>query len=161
MALNALESEMVTFTGVPGIEANGITVGYRAEYTPRTSTEIKYQAIEQRTSDVSGGNNLNRGQYYIQLGEELYNGKLVKKYARDDFERPSINWQYNGKEIGTYVDYDLLVAGGTYTDEVKGSVLYDLLTYTTIRDNDLLSYVAGVQNDIKKEDLVRSNKNEV
>ena len=166
MALNALESEMVSFTGTPGTTytaSNGetLSIGYVAKYEPRTSTELKYTAIEQRTSDVSGGNNLNRGQYYIQLGEELYNGKLVKKYARDDFERPSINWQYNGKEIGTYVDYDLLVAGGTYTDEVKGSVLYDLLTYTTIRDNDLLSYVDGVQNDIKKEDLVRSNKNEV
>ena len=161
MALNALESEMVTFTGVPGIEANGITVGYRAEYTPRTSTEIKYQAIEQRTSDVSGGNNLNRGQYYIQLGEQLYDGKLTKRYARDDFERPSINWQYNGKDVGTYVDYELLVVNGTYTDKVTGEALYDLLTYTTIDQNDLLVYTDGVANNTQKTELRRSNKNAV
>ncbi len=49
MALNALRSEMVTFTGTPGMEVNGVNVGYRAEYTPRTSTEVKFNAIEGRT----------------------------------------------------------------------------------------------------------------
>ena len=166
MALNALESEMVSFTGTPGTtytSSNGetLSIGYRAEYTPRTSTEIKYQAIEQRTSDVSGGNNLNRGQYYIQLGEELYNGKLTKRFDRDDFMRPSINWQYDGKNIGTYVDYDLLVPGGTYTSEVKYSALYDLLTYTTIRDNDLDRYVDGVDMNESKDNFARSNNTKV
>ena len=161
MALNALESEMVTFTGIPGVTVGDATIGYRAEYTPRTSTETKYQAIEKRTSDVSGGNNLNRGQYYIQLGEELYNGKLTKKYDTDDFERPSINWQFNGKEIGVYVDYDLLVAGGSFTNAVKYSELYNLLTFTTINDNSLYRYVDGVDQKESKDKFSRSNKDEV
>ena len=159
MALNALCAEMVTFTGTPGMEVNGVTVGYRPEYTSRTSTEIKYQAIESRTSDVSGGNNLNRGQYYIQLGEELYDGKLTRKFERDEFERPSINWQYNGKEIGTYVNYELKTA--EFLTGVTGAQMYDELTYTTINDNDLLTYVDGVDSDIQKGDLVRSNKNDL
>ena len=62
MALNALRTEMVTFTGTPGFEANGVTVGYRAEYTQRTSTEAKYHAIEGRTSDVASDAN-HKGQY--------------------------------------------------------------------------------------------------
>ena len=166
MALNALESEMVSFTGTPGTTytaSNGetLSIGYVAKDEPRTSTELKYTAIEQRTSDVSGGNNLNRGQYYIQLGEELYNGKLTKRFDRDDFMRPSINWQYDGKNIGTYVDYDLLVPGGTYTSEVKYSALYDLLTYTTIRDNDLDRYVDGVDMNESKDNFARSNNTKV
>ena len=43
-----------------------------------------------------------------------------------------------GKEIGTYVDYDLKKA--EYTTGVTGSELYDLLTYTTINDYDLLGF---------------------
>ena len=39
MALNALRSEMVDFTGTLGVELNGVKVNYRAEYTSRTSTE--------------------------------------------------------------------------------------------------------------------------
>ena len=159
MALNALQSEMVTFTGTPGMEVNGVVVGYRAEYTSRTSTEAKYNAIEGRTSDVASDAN-HKGQYYIQLGEELYDGKLTRKFARDEFERPSINWQYDGKDIGTYVDYDLKKA--EYRTGVTGADLYDLLTYTTINDNALLCYVDGVENtDITKNTLVRSNKNDV
>ena len=160
MALNALRTEMVTFTGTPGFEANGVTVGYRAEYTQRTGTEAKYNAIEGRTSDVASDAN-HKGQYYIQLGEQLYDGKLTKRYARDDFERPSINWQYNGKDVGTYVDYELLVVNGTYTDKVTGEALYDLLTYTTIDQNDLLVYTDGVANNTQKTELRRSNKNAV
>ena len=163
MALNALESEMVTFTGVPGTTyttstGEQLSIGYRAEYTPRTSTELKYKAIEDRTSDASLDSN-HRGQYYIQLGEELYDGKLTKKFDRDEFERPSINWQYDSKEIGTYVDYDLKKA--EYTTGVTGSELYDLLTYTTINDYDLLGFVDGVDSKLVKNDLVRSNKNDI
>ena len=163
MALNALESEMVTFTGTPGTTyttstGESITVGYVAKYEPRTSTELKYKAIEDRTSDASLDSN-HRGQYYIQLGEELYDGKLTKKFDRDEFERPSINWQYDSKEIGTYVDYDLKKA--EYTTGVTGSELYDLLTYTTINDYDLLGFVDGVDSKLVKNDLVRSNKNDI
>ena len=37
MALNALQANIVDFTGTPGIKFDGVEVGYKAEYTPRTS----------------------------------------------------------------------------------------------------------------------------
>ena len=46
---------MVTFTGDVGIELPNVGhVGYKSEYTARTSTLSKYQAIERRSSDVGG-----------------------------------------------------------------------------------------------------------
>ena len=154
MALNALQSNMVRFTGTPGITVDNVTVGYKAEYTFRTSTEQKYNALVQNKTDIAL-----QGQYYIQLGEELYDGKLTKRFARDDFERPGYNWQFEGKDIGTYVDYTLKRA--EYTEGVKGETLYDLLTYTTINENDLLRYVDGEKKDMAKSVLARSNKKDI
>ena len=167
MALNALKSEMVTFTGDPGVEYTGTNGeswigGYKSEYTARTSTQAKYQAIERRTSDVAGGNNLNRGQYYIQLGEELYDGDLrLSDNELDVFGRPSRIWSYKGAEIGTYAKKELLVS--SYTAGVKGSEVYNKLSQATIRDYDINAYVDGAWNvgsadgQIEKNDLVRSN----
>ena len=141
MALNALKSEMVTFTGTPGFEANGVTVGYRAEYTSRTSTEAKYHAIEGRTSDVASDAN-HKGQYYIQLGEELYDGDLrLNNRATDDFGRPSRYWEYDGKAIGTYMKKELVRA--EYTKKVTGDTLYDLLTRNTVINYDVDVFIDG------------------
>ena len=142
MALNALRSEIVDFTGTPGIEVNGVKVGYRAEYTSRTSTEKKYNAIEGRTSDVASDAN-HKGQYYVQLGEELYNGELrLNNSAIDDFGRPSRYWEYDGKAIGTYMKKELL--DKEWTTEVKGKDLYDLLGADTIKNYDFDITIDGV-----------------
>ena len=148
MALNALRSEMVDFTGTPGIEVNGVKVGYRAEYTSRTSTEAKYNAIEGRTSDVASDAN-HKGQYYVQLGEELYNGDLrLNNNALDDFGRPSRHWEYDGKSIGTYIKKELIRE--EYTEKVTGKMLYDLLTKETI---DRYDFVITVDGETEKEVL--------
>ncbi len=161
MALNALKADMVTFTGDVGIELPNVGhVGYKSEYTARTSTLSKYQAIERRSSDVGGTNNLNRGQYYIQLGEELYNGDLrLNNDAIDDFGRPSRAWEYDGKAIGTYAKKELLKA--EYTAAVTGEELYNLLTRNVINDYDLDVYVDGAAVDFDKNQLVRSNKDSI
>ena len=161
MALNALKADMVTFTGDVGIELPNVGhVGYKSEYTARTSTLSKYQAIERRSSDVGGTNNLNRGQYYIQLGEELYNGDLrLNNDAIDDFGRPSRAWEYDGKAIGTYAKKELLKA--EYTAAVTGEELYNLLTRSVINDYDLDVYVDGAAVDFDKNQLVRSNKDSI
>ena len=141
MALNALRTEMVTFTGTPGFEANGVTVGYRAEYTQRTGTEAKYNAIEGRTSDVASDAN-HKGQYYIQLGEQLYDGKLrLNNNATDVFGRPSRYWEFNGKEIGAYMKKELVRA--EYTKKVTGDTLYDLLTRNTVINYDVDVFIDG------------------
>ncbi len=169
MALNALRSEMVDFTGTPGIEVNGVKVGYRAEYTPRTSTETKYNAIEGRTSDVASDLN-HKGQYYVQLGEELYDGDLrLNNSDLDSFQRPSRTWEYEGEQIGTYVKKELLRK--EYTAKVTGRDLYDLLSKNTIETYDFVIAVDGeIEPDTLKAgdnayftegNLVRTNTNAV
>ena len=141
MALNALRTEMVTFTGTPGFEANGVTVGYRAEYTQRTGTEAKYNAIEGRTSDVASDAN-HKGQYYIQLGEQLYDGDLrLNNSDLDCFQRPSRTWEYKGEQIGTYMKKELLRQ--EYTEKVTGKMLYDLLSKNTIETYDFVIAIDG------------------
>jgi hypothetical protein len=147
MALNALRSEMVDFTGTLGVELNGVKVNYRAEYTSRTSTEKKYNAIEGRTSDVASDAN-HKGQYYVQLGEELYDGKLrLNNSATDAFGRPSRHWEYDGKAIGTYMKKELL--DKEWTTEVTGKDLYDLLGSDTIKNYSFDITIDGVSIDEK------------
>ena len=128
MALNALRTNMVTFTGTPGITVDNVTVGYKAEYTPRTSPEAKYNAITNLVSDIA-----NTNQYYIQLGEQLYDGDLrLNDNAIDVFGRPSRYWEYDGKEIGTYAKDELVRQ--EWTEEVTGRMFYDLLGSSVIDD---------------------------
>jgi hypothetical protein len=122
MALNALKANMVDFTGTLGIEVNGVKIGYQGEYTFRTGTEAKYRAISILGNTTDGTTN----QSYIQLGEELYDGDLKLVDDRTDaFGRPSRQWEYDGKIIGTYAKTELLKT--EYTTEVTGRELYDLL----------------------------------
>jgi len=153
MALNALRSNLVSFTGTPGIEVNGVKVGYRAEYTPRTGTESKYNAIAGLTTTILSDN----GQYFIQLGEQLYNGDLrLIDTAADDFDRPARHWEYDGKAIGTYAKDELLRK--EYTTGISGKDLYDLLSAATIKEYDVTYYVDGAVNDtIKDSNMIRTN----
>ena len=122
LVLNGLKSDMVEFTGDVGTTATvgdtTIHIGYRAEYTPKTGSDKKYNSLVGGTTDIAEKN-----QYYIQLGEELYNGKLTEKADTDAFDRPATTWRYDYKVIGTYMnDPDL-----TYTAGVDlGDIYADL-----------------------------------
>ena len=67
------------------------------------------------------------------------------------------------RDIGTYVDYSLMVA--EYTTGVSGRDLYDVLTASTIRDAELMVYVDGSEAEgdevIAKSQMVRSNSSDV
>ncbi len=139
MALNALRSNMVDFTGTLGVEINGVKIGYQGEYTFRTGTEAKYRAISPLGNTTDGTTN----QSYIQLGEELYNGKLkLNTNAEDAFDRPARKWEYDGKGIGTYAKEELIRS--EYTTEVTGKDLYDLLGADTIKTYDIDIAIDGV-----------------
>ena len=153
LVLNGLKAKMVDFTGDKGVQIGDVTVGYHAEYTPKTNAASKYNIIVTGTTTIIGDN----GQYYVQLGEELYDGKLKLANGSDDFERPSRVWSYDGQEIGTYAKKELIV--GTYTKGVTGKELYDLLTATTVKEYELANYVDGAAGSIKNTDLTRSNNN--
>ena len=60
--------------------------------------------------------------------------------ARDAFERPARYWEYDGAEIGTYVQKELLKQ--SYTTEVTGRDLYDVLGSTTLNDSEYTFTIA-------------------
>ena len=151
MVLNGLQAKTVYFTGDKGIQIGDVTVGYRAEYTPKTGTDKKYNALITGKTDIS-----QQGQYYIQLGEELYDGQLRKVADADDFDRPAFTWSYKGEEIGTYVDWSLLVQ--EYTTGVTGKELYNLLTSNIIKNYEFSYYVDGKEDQtIKASNMIRTN----
>ena len=132
LVLNGLKANMVTFTGTVGTEIklpDGTTwnSGYQAEYTAITNANKKYDSIDVGTTNIASDD-----RYYVQLGEELYNGDLKLTDDTDVFGRPARYWEYDGKEIGTYVNTDLLVQ--EYTTKVTGDTLYNLLSRNTVED---------------------------
>ena len=157
LTLNALEANMVDFTGDMGFEANGISIGYRSEYTVRTGTEKKYAALSSLGDTTSVEGSGAQGRYYIQLGEELYDGKLTKRTGTgnpDDFGRPATTWRYDGKDIGTYAhEADL-----SYTKSVKISDIYkDLGLGSTVEAKNVTVYVDGVEDAAQPARSIRKN----
>ena len=156
MVLNTLKADVVV------AEKNGsdITVGDiiisggKATYTARVSTDSEYKAISDAKVD---------GKYTVQLGEELYDGKLVKAdSAEDDFGRPSVKWTYKSQEVGVYSDK----AEAVYTASVEKQDLYDLIgseVYNDLKNNkaDFSVYVDGVQvKNAKLSDYIVKNSSD-
>ncbi len=158
MVLNTLKADVVV------AEKNGsdITVGDivisggKATYTARVSTDSDYKAISDAKVD---------GKYTVQLGEELYDGKLVKAgSAEDDFGRPSVKWTYKSQEVGVYSDE----AEAVYTASVEKQELYDLIgseVYNDLKNNkaDFSVYVDGVQDKNAKlsEYIVKNSSTDI
>lgn len=153
LVLNGLKAQMVDFTGDKGIQIGDVTVGYRAEYTARTNANKKYNSIDTGKTDIAGNN-----QYYVQLGEELYNGDLTLKGSSDDFGRPADNWRYDGKDIGTYAhNADL-----TYTAKVENGDIYkDLGLSKNVAKRDVTVYVNGIEQSSLALDIQKSGKDKV
>ena len=147
MCLNTLKAPLVQYSNKGGnISVNGAVIeigASKAEYV--TTTLAKEQRISGRTltntTAVNGG-------YTVEFGEKYYSKLVLKHDKTDDFGRPAHTWLYDNKEIGTYVEYDLLVE--EYTTKVTGKDLYDLLGSTAIKDSDVNIYVDGVS---EKADL--------
>ena len=144
-AFNTLQATMVEYEQNTSIVVNGDT-----QVTVQTPAKDKAWG----TGTLNDGHIKADG--FVQFAEEYF-PKLEKKADTDDFMRPAHTWTYNKQEIGTYVDYDKMVA--EYTEAVTGGEVYDLLNATTIKENELLTYVDGGDNSakLKKGDLVRNN----
>ncbi len=149
MVLNALQSAVVepdgnttTFLNPDGTVL--ATTG-KVNYVSVTSNKDFARAISALRATSIGSTNEG---YIVELGERLYNGDL-KLYdgRKDDFGRPSRMWEYDGKEIGTYMKKELLKQ--EWTVEVQGKDLYDLLGTDTIKDYDFVITIDGVDIDGK------------
>ena len=165
LALNALEANMVEFTGTLGstvTTSDGTTVemGYVSDYDDRTSTNSKYGTIDDETEEAGVT------RYTMQLGEDLYDGDLEKdEISGDDFGRPAVEWTYDGSTIGTYSDE----ADATYTAKVSKGDLYDVVGRDIINglvdqngddhDSEYHVYLNGldITSDTDKSDLFSNN----
>ena len=95
----------------------------------------------------------------LSSSPEKYQPDLKLVPTVDDFDRPAHTWNWKGRDVGTYVDYDKLVA--EYTTAVTGEELYDLLTKSIIDDYTVEYYVDGQADDtIKNSNMIRSNDTE-
>ena len=133
-AFNTLKADLVEYDTTITSTVNGQTV---------TIGNSKAQAKKWGTS-ATRINNIKKDEY-IQFGEQYFN-KLYLDETADSFGRPARAWEFKGKDIGTFVNYDLLVE--EYTAKVTGKDLYDLLGKTIIEDYDTVVYIDGV-DDVK------------
>ena len=153
MVLNTLKADVVVAekNGSDITVGNIVISGGKATYSARVSTDSQYKAISDTKVD---------GKYTVQLGEELYDGKLVKSdSAEDAFGRPSVKWTYKSQEVGVYSDK----AEAVYTASVEKQDLYDLIgseVYNDLKngDADFSVYVDGVQvKNAKLSDYIVKN----
>ena len=157
LVLNTLKSGTVEANTSGNLEIGGVVINSNVTYSYITSNQAYATAI---SSNRSTSNNSDAQRSIVELGEQLYMGDLkLNDNTDDDFMRPSRTWSYDGKEIGTYAKRELQIA--SYTSGVTGKAMYDLLSASTIRDNELFSYVDGAAGRIKDTDLVRSNKDDL
>ena len=154
LVLNGLKSDMVYFTGDKGIQIGDVTVGYKGEYTVRTSSDKKYNTLVGGTTDIVASD-----KYTIQLGEELYNGKLTERSATDAFERPATTWRYDNSDIGTYAD----APDASYTAGVKlGTIYNDLGLSKGIDETAVTLYVDGASATwAVGQDIVKGSRYEI
>ena len=158
LVLNTLRAGTVTASTDGSWTIGDVTINNNVQYSYITSNQSYATAID----DVrSTSNTTDAGRSIVELGEQLYQGDLkLNDNAIDDFGRPARTWSYEAKEVGTYAKSELLVQ--SYTTGVTGREVYDLLTASTINDNDLLTYVDGAWNDnLSKGDLTRNNNDDL
>lgn len=139
-AVNALKATLVEYAdkGQEIVVSDGTVINVRPSAPTYITTSIAGAA-----TSIDGTRDNASGDYTVEFAER-YQPDLELDPDTDPFGRPSHTWSWKGAEIGTYVDYDKLVA--EYTTEVTGKELYDLLGNVTIRDYKLTVEIDGVSD---------------
>ena len=134
-AFNTLQADLVEYnqrltTTINGMEVTLSSGGAQSRKWNSQQTRIDHI----REDDI------------IQFAEEYFR-KLEKKLGDDEFMRPAYTWIYDKEEIGTFVDWSLLVE--EYNVGVSGRDMYDLLGNALLSDEDmsLVYYFNGVEPD--------------
>ena len=141
-AFNTLNATMVEYTNQTIVIANG---------TVKTDKVAKDMENNARTETIKDDNKM-------QFAEKYFTN-LEKEPTADDFGRPANKWTYKNTDIGTYVDYSLMVA--EYTNGVSGKEVYNKLGKTAVEKYDLTATIDG--NDAKDvlTTIAKDNKNDV
>ena len=143
IVLNALKAECVEITSHDLVSDGNGGFTTKAVYTARTGSGVRYDAID---DERNGANNR-----IVNLGEDLYDGDLVLRGGDEAFGRPSVEWTYKSRSVGTYALDDNLLE--TYTAKVSRGTMYSLVGSTVINklkdgESDLYVYVDGVGQQI-------------
>ena len=142
-AFNTLNATMVEYTNQTIVIANG---------TVKTDKVAKDMENNARTETIKDDNKM-------QFAEKYFTN-LEKESTADDFGRPANKWTYKNTDIGTYVDYSLMVA--EYTTSVTGKEVYDKVGKTAMDKYDVAAYVDG--NDASKTilpNVAKDNKDDL
>ena len=142
-AFNTLNATMVEYTNQTIVIANG---------TVKTDKVAKDMENNARTETIKDDNKM-------QFAEKYFTN-LEKEPTADDFGRPANKWTYKNTDIGTYVDYSLMVA--EYTNGVSGKEVYDKVGKTAMDKYDVAAYVDG--NDASKTilpNVAKDNKDDL
>ena len=144
MAFNTLKSPLVEYNNKGGnVTINGAVIGISAsDYEYVTTTIAKEQTISKQYLS-----NTNKGIYTVEFAERYY-PDLTLTADEDDFGRPARTWAYNKETVGTFVNYDQLVA--EYTVKVTGKTMYTDIGYKNI--NDYATYAFDNGKTVKNFD---------
>ena len=141
-AFNTLNATMVEYTNQTIVIANG---------TVKTDKVAKDMENNARTETIKDDNKM-------QFAEKYFTN-LEKEPTSDDFGRPANKWTYKNTDIGTYVDYSLMVA--EYTDGVSGKEVYNKLGKTAVEKYDLTTTIDGNKSAAMVKDLDKNNKEDL
>ena len=141
-AFNTLNATMVEYTNQTIVIANG---------TVKTDKVAKDMENNARTETIKDDNKM-------QFAEKYFTN-LEKEPTADDFGRPANKWTYKNTDIGTYVDYSLMVA--EYVGGVSGKEVYNKLGKTAVEKYDLTVTVDGnADKDVLKA-IAKDNKDDL
>ena len=141
-AFNTLNATMVEYTNQTIVIANG---------TVKTDKVAKDMENNARTETIKDDNKM-------QFAEKYFTN-LEKEPTADDFGRPANKWTYKNTDIGTYVDYSLMVA--EYVGGVSGKEVYNKLGKTAVEKYDLTTTIDGNKSADMVKDLDKNNKDDL
>ena len=141
-AFNTLNATMVEYTNQTIVIANG---------TVKTDKVAKDMENNARTETIKDDNKM-------QFAEKYFTN-LEKEPTTDDFGRPANKWTYKNTDIGTYVDYTLMIA--EYTEGVSGKEVYNKLGKTAVEKYDLTATIDGNNAKDVLTTIAKDNKNDV
>ena len=141
-AFNTLNATMVEYTNQTIVIANG---------TVKTDKVAKDMENNARTETIKDDNKM-------QFAEKYFTN-LEKEPTADDFGRPANKWTYKNTDIGTYVDYSLMVA--EYVGGVSGKEVYNKLGKTAVEKYDLTVTVDGNADKDVLKSIAKDNKDDL
>ena len=136
-AVNTLQATLVEYKD----KGSSVTINGAVITTGASDPTYVTSSIYNQATSINKDKDNASGDYTVEFAER-YQPDLAKDPDTDPFGRPSYTWSWKSKDIGTYVDYSLMLA--EYTTEVEGGDVYSAIG-STAADYDLTYVQDGVE----------------